>query len=146
MEHIERAMLEAKKHDCTVTRVRFPSPAPWIINDLRSSASKVQVNCPLKRLVPMRQVSLLNLVSGPIYGSLARVVSQFKKMSGTAPATRSNGNGPTGWPAADSCRPVHLLKSDGTSGLLSDPQQHALPFVKDRLAIRPASGSEFCHD
>jgi len=69
MEHIERAMLAAKKHDCTVTRVRFPSPAPWIINDLRSSASKVQVNCPLKRLVPMRQVSLLNLVSGPIYGS-----------------------------------------------------------------------------
>ena len=26
-----------------VTRVRFPSPAPFIINDLRSSASKVQV-------------------------------------------------------------------------------------------------------
>jgi hypothetical protein len=31
------------------TRVRFPSPAPLIINDLRKSASKVQVNSPIVR-------------------------------------------------------------------------------------------------
>src|SRR5262245_23223887 len=44
IKYLEHEILAPDKHDCTVTRVRFPSPAPLIINHLRNSASKVQVN------------------------------------------------------------------------------------------------------
>jgi len=44
---------------------------------------------------------------------------------------------------------MRLLKSDKPAAccpILSNMPFHALPFVKDRLAILSASGSEFGHD